>query len=139
MRKNYLKNHEFSQLFPRGTKLPQIDAIRDALKVIDLEGLKQINQDIIKKAVENKVFENVLLMDMWWLRLMEQSFLSCPECLKNTKGNKIHSFHSGAVISTVGKSPKLVLGFEMYKPGEDSPLPVIQFGLTTAKISASIP
>ena len=53
-----IKNHEFNQLFPRGTKLPQIDAIRDALKVIDLEGLKQINYHIIKKSVENKVFED---------------------------------------------------------------------------------
>ena len=53
-----IKNHEFRQLFPRGTKLPQIDAIRDTLKVIDLDGLKQINQHIVKKSVENKVFEN---------------------------------------------------------------------------------
>ena len=53
-----IKNHEFSQLFPRGTKLPQIDAIRDTLKVIDLDGLKQVNQQIVKTTVENKVFEN---------------------------------------------------------------------------------
>ncbi len=51
-----IKNHEFSKLFPRGTKLPQFDAIRDTLKVIDLDGLKQINQQIIKKSVESKVF-----------------------------------------------------------------------------------
>jgi hypothetical protein len=38
-----IKNHEFSKLFPRGTKLPQIDAIRDTLKVIDINGLSQIN------------------------------------------------------------------------------------------------
>ena len=45
---------------------------------------------------------------------------SCPECLKNTNGEKTHSFHSGAVMSTVGFGPKLVIGFEMYKPGQDS-------------------
>ena len=32
-----IKNHEFRQLFPRGTKLPQVDAIRDTPKVIDIE------------------------------------------------------------------------------------------------------
>jgi hypothetical protein len=53
-----IKNHEFCKLFPRGTNLPQVDAIRDTLKVVDIEGLKQINHHIIKKAVENKVFEN---------------------------------------------------------------------------------
>lgn len=53
-----IKNHEFSKLYPRGTRLPQIDAIRDTLKVIDINGLNQINYHIIKKSVENKVFEN---------------------------------------------------------------------------------
>ena len=38
-----IKNHEFSKLVPRGTKLPKVDAIRDTLKVIDLDGLKQVN------------------------------------------------------------------------------------------------
>ena len=45
---------------------------------------------------------------------------SCPECLKSTKGKKAHSFHSGAVMSTVGNGPKLVVGFEMYKSGQDA-------------------
>jgi len=39
-----IKNHELSQLFPRGTKLPHIDAIKDTLKVIDIDGLKHDNQ-----------------------------------------------------------------------------------------------
>ena len=50
-----MKNNEFGKLVPRGTKLPQVDAIRDTLKVIDIDGLKQINQHIVKTAVENKV------------------------------------------------------------------------------------
>jgi len=40
--------------------------------------------------------------------------------LKNTKGEKIHCFHNEAVMSTVGSGPKLVIGFEMSKPGQDS-------------------
>jgi hypothetical protein len=33
-----IKNHEFSKLFPRGTKLPQVDAIQDTLKVMESMG-----------------------------------------------------------------------------------------------------
>jgi hypothetical protein len=34
--------------------------------------------------------------------------------------NNNHNFHSGVVMSTVGAGPKLVIDFEMYKPGQDS-------------------
>jgi len=120
-----IQNHEFSKLFPRGTKLPSIDAIRDTLKVIDLDGLKHVNQQIVKTAVENKVFENGTIDGYMVVAIDGTKFFgsnkkSCSECLKNTKGDKIHSFHSGAVMSTVGLGPKLVIGFEMYKPGQDS-------------------
>ena len=33
---------------------------------------------------------------------------------------KTHCFHSEAVMSTVGIGPRLVIGFEMYKAGQDS-------------------
>jgi len=120
-----IKNNEFSKLFPRGTKLPSIDAIRDTLKVIDLDGLKHVNQQIVKTAVENKVFENGTIDGYMVVAIDGTKFFgsnkkSCSECLKNTKGDKTHSFHSGAVMSTVGLGPKLVIGFEMYKPGQDS-------------------
>ena len=120
-----INNHEFSKLVPRGTRLAQVDAIRDTLKVINISGLKQINQLIVKKSVENKVFENgtidgytVVAID--GTKSIGSNKKSCPECLKNTKGEKTHYFHSGAVMSTVGIGPKLVIGFEMYKPGQDS-------------------
>jgi hypothetical protein len=120
-----IKNHEFSKLFPRGTKLPQVDAIRDTLKVMDINGLKQINQDIVKKAVENKVFENGTIDGYMVAAIDGTKFFgsnkkSCSECLKSTKGIKTHFFHSGAVMSTVGIGPKLVIGFEMFKPGQDA-------------------
>jgi len=52
-----IKNNEFSKLFRRSTQLPLVDTIRDMLKGIDIEGLKQINEYIIKKAIENKVLK----------------------------------------------------------------------------------
>jgi len=120
-----IKNNEFSKLVPRGTKLAQVDAIRDTLKVIDINGLNQINQHIIKKSVENKVFENGTIDGYTVVAIDGTKFFgsnkkSCPECLKNAKGEKTHCFHSGAVMSTVGIGPKLIIGFEMYKSGQDS-------------------
>jgi len=120
-----IKNREFSQLFPRGTKLPQIDAIRDTLKVMDIKGLKHVNQNIVKTAVDNKAFKNGTIDGYMVAAIDGTKFFgsnkkSCSECLRNTKGNMTHCFHSGAVMSTVGSGPKLVIGFEMYKPGQDA-------------------
>lgn len=120
-----IKNHEFSKVVPRGTKLPNVDAIRDTLKVIDLDGLKQVNRQIIIKAVENKVFEHGTIDGYTVVAIDGTKFFgsnkkSCTECLRNIKGEKTHSFHSGAVMSTVGMGPKLVIDFEMYKLGQDS-------------------
>ena len=116
-----LKENEFKRLFPKGTKLPQVDTIRDTLKVIDINGLKQINQHIVKKAIENKVFENGT-MDGYTVaaidgtKFFESNKKNCLECLSN----KQHYFHSGVVMSTIGDGSKLVIDFEMYRPGKDS-------------------
>ncbi|NOW06140.1 hypothetical protein [Clostridium beijerinckii] len=82
-----IKNNEFSKLFPRGTRLPVVDSIRDTLKFIDITGLKEINEYIIKKAVDNKVFEN-------GTKFFGSNKKSCQECLRN----KSHCFHSGVVM-----------------------------------------
>ena len=116
-----IKNNEFREIFRRGTQLPLVDAIRDTLKVIDIKGLKQINEYIIKKAVENKVFENGTIDGCTVAAIDGTKFFgsnkkSCPECLRN----KAHCFHSGAVMSIVGDGPKLVIDFENYRPGQDS-------------------
>ena len=46
-----IKNNEFSKLFSRGTKLPQVDT----LKVIDINGLKQINQHHSPPCIQKRV------------------------------------------------------------------------------------
>ncbi|WP_291299883.1 transposase [Desulfosporosinus sp. BICA1-9] len=102
-----------------------MDAIRDTLKVLNINGLKQINQDIVKKAVENKVFENGTIDGYMVAAIDGTKFFgsnkkSCSECLTSTKTEKTHYFHSGAVMSTVGMGPKLVIDFGMYKPGQDA-------------------
>ncbi len=84
-----------------------------------------MNRQIIKKAVVNKVFDYGTIDGYTVVAIDGTKFFgshkkSCLECLKNTKGEKTHSFHSGAVMSTVGLGPKLVIDFEMYKAGQDS-------------------
>lgn len=44
----------------------------------------------------------------------------CVECLTLEKGGKAHNYNSGVVMSTIGEGYTVVLGFDMYKPGEDS-------------------
>ncbi len=53
-----LKENEFIRLFPAGTRLPMIDAIRDTLKVTDMNCLSKKNRHIIRKAVGNKAFNS---------------------------------------------------------------------------------
>ncbi|TGE33195.1 hypothetical protein [Desulfosporosinus sp. Sb-LF] len=70
----------------------------------------------LKKSVENKVFENSTIDGYTVVAIDRTKFFgsnkkSCPKCLKNSKGERTHCFHSGAVMSTVGIGPKLVFGF----------------------------
>jgi predicted transposase YbfD/YdcC len=116
-----IKAKEFDNLFPKGTKLPGIDVIRDTLKVIVMNGLRRMNYHLIKKSIINKVFDNgtidgYIVVAIDGTKFFASNKKSCDECLKTNN----HYFHSGAVIATVGGGPKLVLDFEMYKSAEDS-------------------
>ncbi len=53
-----LYENEFRNVFPRNISLPQIDTIRDTLKVIEVNGINYILVHTVKKAIENKVFDN---------------------------------------------------------------------------------
>ncbi len=120
-----LKNNEFINLFPKGTKLPGIDAIRDTLKAMGIEELKYILTLIIKKAIDNKVFENGTI-DGYTVAAMDGtkffgSYVKCcNKCLSTTVKGKAEYYHSGAVISIVGDDLKLAVDFEMYNPKIDS-------------------
>ncbi|AFV02379.1 hypothetical protein DHBDCA_p1350 [Dehalobacter sp. DCA] len=70
---------------------------------MNIDGLKQINQDTVKKAVENKAFENGTIDGYMVAAIDGTKFFgsnkkNCSECLKSTKAEKIHYFHSGAVM-----------------------------------------
>ncbi len=115
-----LKENEFKNIFFKNTKQPGIDTIRDTLKVIDINGLKSILQHILKRAIKNKVFENGTIDGYTVAAIDGSKFFGsnkkfCPECLRNSK----HYFHSGTVMSIIGDTPKLTIGFELYRPKED--------------------
>ncbi len=116
-----LAENEFGNVIKRGSDLPQIDTIRDTLKAIDLDGLEVILTHTVKKAIKNKVFSNGTI-DGYMVGAVDGTKFfgskkkNCPKCLTS----KDHFYHSGVVMSTVGNGPKLVVGFDTYKPGEDS-------------------
>lgn len=107
-------------------KLPQIDTIRDTLKVIDNQGLYKIHRQIIKKAKRNKVFDEgtidgytVVAID--GTKLFGSYKKSCDECCTATARNrKTQYFHSSAFMSLIGREPRLIMDFEIYKGSEDS-------------------
>ena len=61
-----IRNKEFTKLVSRGTKLPQVDAIRETLKVIDINGLNQINHHIVKSQLRIKFSKTEQLTDILW-------------------------------------------------------------------------
>ena len=123
---NRIKSNDFRRLVSRKTRFPLIDTIRDTLKVINIKGIEDTNIGIIKKSVENKVFRKgtidgyrVAAID--GTKIFGNNKKSCEECLVTVKGKRIHYSHSAVFISTVGKKPRIVLDFELYKAGMDSP------------------
>lgn len=52
-----IKSNDFINIISKKMKVPQIDTIRDTLKVIDNQGLYKRHSKIIKKAKPNKVLE----------------------------------------------------------------------------------
>jgi hypothetical protein len=123
---NMIKENEFKNILPKGIKLPQIDAIRDTLKVIDIKGLRGMLKYGISKARDNKVFEAGMINGLTVVAIDgTQTFnsdkKSCENCLKSFKKGKKEqrNSHSSMVLSTVGEGARLVIDFEQYKPGED--------------------
>ena len=120
-----LKENEFKNLIPKWTKVPQIDTMRDVVKLIELIGLHKILKLIIKKAIENKVFANGTI-DGYTVAAIDGtkffgSYLKCcSNCLSTMVKGKTEYYHSGAVISIIGEGPKLTIDFEMYNPKIDS-------------------
>ena len=112
-----IKANEFNNLFQRGTSKPRIDTIRDTAKVAYVDGFHEELDYTIKKSVRNKVFDNgtidgYMCVAIDGTQLFTSKKKCCLECLRNNG----HNYHSCVAMLTVGDGPKLVVGFEMYKP-----------------------
>ncbi|MHC1747329.1 MAG: transposase [Cellulosilyticaceae bacterium] len=121
-----IRSNDFKNIVSKRMKLPQIDTIRDTLKVTDVQGLYKLHSKILKKAKRNKVFEEgtidgytVVAID--GTKLFGSYKKNCNECCTTTARNKkTQYFHSAAFMSLIGKEPRLIMGFELYKGSEDS-------------------
>jgi hypothetical protein len=123
---NMIKDDDFKNIIPRGMKAPKIDAIRDGLKVINISSLRGMMTFGIRKARENKVFEEgtidgLVVTGIDGTQTFNSDKKSCEHCLKAFKKGKIEqrNFHSSVVLSTVGQGSKLVIDFEPYRTGID--------------------
>ena len=119
--KYLLKENEFRSLFSSGTQLPQIDTIIDTLKSVDTIGLKSILKYTVRKAQKNKVFQNGTIGGLTVAAIDGTKFFGsnikcCSECMKRNG----HNFHSGAVMSTIGDTPTMVLGFDQQRSWEEN-------------------
>ena len=110
-----IKSNDFINIISRKMKLPQIDT----LKVIDNQGLYKMHSKIIKKAKRNKVFDKgtidgyrVVAID--GTKLFGSYKKSCDKCCTTTARNKqTNYFHSAALMSLLGKEPRLIIDFEL--------------------------
>ena len=122
---HWIKKNKFKKVLPKKTKLPHIDAIRRFLSDFDLDGLKNIHNEIIKTTIKNKVFRNgtieslkVVAID--GVELFESTKKCCDKCLSRVhKDGVTHYFHRSVVCATVGSDPHIILGQEMLEPKKD--------------------
>ena len=102
-----LYENEFENVFPRKTELPQIDTIRDTLKIIEVDGLKYILVRTVKKAIENKVFVNGTI-DGYTVAAIDGTNLfgsykkCCPECLTTIIKRRKYYYQYPSVMSIIG-------------------------------------
>jgi len=118
---NYSRRGEFTNLFKKGTHIPGVDTLRDTSKVTYMEGMTDQLDFTVKRSIRNKVFDNgtidghvVVAIDGSQISSSKKKF--CINCLTNNGYNH----HSCVVMSTIGDNPRLIIGFEMYRPGLDA-------------------
>ena len=118
-----LYENEFKNMFSKNMSLPQVDTMRDTLKVIEVDGLKCILIHTVKKSIENKVFDKGTI-DGYTVTAIDGTKLfgsykkCCPECLTTIIKGRKYYYHYASVMSIIGDGSKLTLGFEMCRPRE---------------------
>ena len=114
----------FLNLFPKGTRLPKIDAVRKIVKQMELTDVEAMFNGIIDKAIENKVLrENAInglrVAAIDGVELFSSKVKCCEGCLTREVKGEDEYFHKAVVCMTVGSDPHIVLGMEMLAPKND--------------------
>ena len=114
----------FHNLFPKGTRLPKIDALRETVKSMWLEDVLAMYDGIIDKAIENKVLrENTInglrVAAVDGVELFSSKVKCCEDCLTREVKGEDEYFHKAVVCMTVGCDPHIALGVEMLGPKND--------------------
>jgi len=124
--KYYMEENKqrFKNLFPKGTRLPKIDAVREIVKEMVLNDVRSMFDGIIDKAIENKVLrENTInglrVSAVDGVELFSSKVKCCENCLTRKVKGEDEYFHKAVVCMTVGSDPHIALGVEMLGPKND--------------------
>ena len=123
------KRKKFNNFFVKNERIPKMHGFRDGIKDLNLESLKKINKNIIRKAKENKIYrqgtiENLVVVGMDGTENFgsyKKFWKNCYKCkIKNQKyidGKKQiveEEYHKqiNVFARIVGKRPGVVLDYE---------------------------
>lgn len=123
------KRKKFNNFFTKNERIPKIHKFRDGIKDLNLESLKKINKNIIRKAKENKIYrqgtiENLVVVGIDGTENFgsyKKFWKNCYKCkIKNQKyidGKKQiveEEYHKqiNVFARIVGKRPGVVLDYE---------------------------
>ena len=127
-RMKYLLEHNktrFLNLFPKNTRLPKIDAIRDSVKSMNLNDVNEMHDAIVANAIQNdalvgNTINGLRVTAVDGVELFKSKVKCCSGCLtRELKNGEMEYFHRAVLCLTVGGDPHLALGAEMLKPKND--------------------
>lgn len=103
-------------------KIPKTDAAREILKNLDTTEIREIQESVVDKAYENKVFrkgtiDGYVVAAIDGVELFSSFHKKCKDCLTREHSNGgTECFHRSVVCMSVGSSPHVILGQDMLKP-----------------------
>ena len=115
----------FKNLFPKGTRLPKIDALREIVKEMELTDVRAMHERVVDKAIENKVLRTNTINGLRvsavdGVELFSSKVKCCEGCLtRELKSGEMEYFHKAVACITVGGDPHIALGVEMLEPKND--------------------
>lgn len=107
--------------FIRG-RIPKVDAVRDALALLEADEVGDLLDSIVEKTYRNAVFRSGTIggytaAAVDGVELFSSTKKSCRKCLtRKNKAGQTEYFHRSVVCASIGHSPHVALGQEMLTP-----------------------